>query len=61
MPAAAHADRPSRSNPIRPRWSAPALIVITPAVSQFVVFFGTLIFFLATNVDAAAASWSSRS
>lgn len=26
-----------------------ALIVITPAVSQFIVFFGTLIFFLATN------------
>jgi predicted PurR-regulated permease PerM len=26
-----------------------ALIAITPAVSQFVVFFGTLIFFLATN------------
>jgi predicted PurR-regulated permease PerM len=28
-----------------------ALIVLTPAVSQFVVFFGTLIFFLATNAS----------
>jgi predicted PurR-regulated permease PerM len=27
-----------------------ALVVITPAVGQFVVFFGTMIFFLATNV-----------
>lgn len=26
-----------------------ALILITPAISQFVVFFGTLLFFLATN------------
>jgi predicted PurR-regulated permease PerM len=28
-----------------------ALMLITPAVSQFVVFFGTLIFFLATNTS----------
>ena len=28
-----------------------ALLVITPAVSQFVLFFGTLIFFLATNAS----------
>lgn len=31
-----------------------ALIVLTPAVSQAVVFFGTLIFFLATNVSLRA-------
>jgi predicted PurR-regulated permease PerM len=31
-----------------------ALVVLTPAVSQAVVFFGTLIFFLATNVSLRA-------
>jgi len=47
MPAAGGQTVSVESNPAE--MVGTALIAITPAVSQFVVFFGTLIFFLATN------------
>lgn len=50
MPAAASGPTVSvESNPAE--MVGTALIAITPAVSQFVVFFGTLIFFLITNIE----------
>jgi predicted PurR-regulated permease PerM len=48
MPAASHGPTVAvESNPAE--LVGAALVAITPAVSQFVVFFGTLVFFLATN------------
>jgi len=50
MPAAANGQMVSvESGPAE--MVGTALIAITPAVSQFVVFFGTLIFFLITNIE----------
>jgi hypothetical protein len=43
----AWADRRAQINPAE--MVGTALVAITPAVSQFVLFFGTLVFFLATN------------
>lgn len=49
MPPAAHGPTVSvESNPAE--LVAAVLLAVTPAVSQFVVFFGTLIFFLITNI-----------
>ena len=60
MPAAAHGPTVAvESNPAE--MVGTALVAITPAVSQFVVFFGTLVFFLATNFDAAAEADRRRS
>ena len=50
MPGAA-TGRPYRLSPTRPKWSARRSSPVTPAVSQFVVFFGTMIFFLITNIE----------
>ena len=48
MPSAAHGPTVAvESNPAE--LVGTALVAITPAVSQFVLFFGTLVFFLATN------------
>lgn len=47
MPAATGQTVSVESNPAE--MVGVALVAITPAISQFVVFFGTLIFFLATN------------
>ena len=48
MPAASHGPTVAvRSTPAE--MVGTALVAITPAVSQFVLFFGTLVFFLATN------------
>jgi predicted PurR-regulated permease PerM len=47
MPAAGGQTVSVESNPAEMVGSV--LVLVTPAVSQFVVFFGTLIFFLATN------------
>jgi predicted PurR-regulated permease PerM len=47
MPAASGQTVSVEANPAE--MVGTALLAITPAVSQFVVFFGTLIFFLATN------------
>ena len=50
MPSASHGPTVAmESNPAEV--VGQALVIITPAVSQFAVFFGTLIFFLATNVS----------
>ena len=49
MPAATHGQTISvESNPAE--IIGAVLLAITPAISQFVVFFGTLIFFLITNI-----------
>jgi len=49
MPAAAHGQTVAvETNPAE--IVGTVLLAITPAVSQFVVFFGTLIFFLITNI-----------
>jgi predicted PurR-regulated permease PerM len=47
MPAAGGQTVSVESNPAEMVGSV--LVLVTPAVSQFVVFFGTLVFFLATN------------
>ena len=48
LPAASHGPTVAlESNPAE--LVGAALVAITPAVSQFVLFFGTLVFFLATN------------
>jgi predicted PurR-regulated permease PerM len=49
MPAASKPTVALESNPAE--MVGAVLIAVTPAVSQFVVFFGTLIFFLATNAS----------
>lgn len=49
MPSAAHGPTVSvESNPAE--WVGAVLLAVTPAVSEFVVFFGTMIFFLITNI-----------